>query len=66
MKLKTTKQDYNFIRLDYIDDQKRIIPILGLWKRKDRFGTYYENDRNGKTFKTIKEAKEYALKHFKN
>ena len=51
-----------------IDDAGRMRPdfTFNIYPRRDRFGRYYTNDNNGRVFKTVKEAKEYALERVKD
>jgi len=61
--IKTTRLEFGFIRLDLLDGTRQI-PVLGLWLENGRDGRYYTNDRNGRTFKTIKAAKEYCIENY--
>jgi len=63
MKIKTYKPKNTFpgdtfLRLDAHMPDGRIIPVMGIYKNRGM----WSNDLNGREFKTITAAKEYALK----
>ena len=65
MKIKTNKPKNTFpgdtfLRIDAHLSDKRIMPIMGIYKQ---YGLWH-NDINGRTFKTITEAKQYAIEIF--
>ena len=62
MKIKTSKPKSTFpkdtfLRLDAVTTTGQIVPVMGIYKDRG----VWANDTNARTFKTITEAKEYAL-----
>ena len=51
------------LRID-IHDNGNIVPMFNVYPKSNRLGRYYSNDRYSNTFKTITEAKEYAIKRY--
>jgi len=39
----------------------QMIPVLGINRKHDSRGSFYANDRNGRTFATIADARKYAI-----
>jgi hypothetical protein len=52
-----------WIGIDVIDDQGRRHTAFGVWRRRDRAGSYYESDGGG-IFRSLAEAKGAALAKF--
>jgi len=48
-------------RIDVYLDNGRILSPFGVWKRKDRLGTWYESDRFARHYKSMAEVKAHAL-----
>lgn len=66
MKIKTKKPQNSFpgdtwLRLDAVLSTGQIMPVLGIYRRRG----IWHNDINARTFKTLTEAKEYALQLLK-
>lgn len=63
MKVKTRRTNSfpgdNWIGIDVHMNDGRVITPFGVWKRRDRSGTWYESDSGG-AFCTLKEAKNKA------
>ncbi len=59
----TTKYDPGYVmpRSNWIALQINGNTVAGIWKKKDKLGTYYESDTFGRMYKTIAEAKAHTL-----
>ncbi len=69
LKVKTRHTQDNWTGLDvYVEEcktgKKAIWTPFGVWKMRDRIGTYYVSDSTSQTFTGLKEAKKTAIDMF--
>ena len=61
--IRKAEHDYpgsNFHRVDLVLSNGASNPLFGVWREKDRAGTYYQSDTTAQTWKSLAAVKAYA------